>query len=249
MHLYAVGTTGSGKSKFLEYLIRQDIVNWRKSECGVLLLDPHGAIYDGVMEWLASTSYIYDRPIIPIDLRRDDWVVAYNLLREREQVAASVVTDNLVDALAYVWGAGGTNETPLLARTAATVFQALYEHKLTIVEALKILEFSNHGFRAGLAEKIMDETTRVNLERLNTLRPQDYHAEVGSTLNISFPHSSSRRAVNTASGSTTPSWRTPATRWCSASPHARGTSHRSPIGCTWGPSIPTKSSVSSTAAR
>ena len=94
MHLYAVGSTGSGKSKFLEYLIRQDIENWQKSECELLLLDPHGAIYDGVMEWLASTSYIYERPIIPIDLRRDDWVVAYNLLRER--VAASVVTDNLV---------------------------------------------------------------------------------------------------------------------------------------------------------
>jgi DNA helicase HerA-like ATPase len=72
MHLYAVGTTGSGKSKFLEYLIRQDIVNWRESECGLLLLDPHRAIYDGVMEWLATTSYIYERPVIPIDLRRDD---------------------------------------------------------------------------------------------------------------------------------------------------------------------------------
>ena len=55
-HLYVTGSTGSGKSKFLEYLIRQDILNWRKSdECGLLLLDPHGAIYDGIMAWLART--------------------------------------------------------------------------------------------------------------------------------------------------------------------------------------------------
>jgi hypothetical protein len=54
-------------------------------------------------EWLARYSDIYDRPIIPIDLRRDDWVVAYNLLRER-RAAASVITANMVDALAYVWG-------------------------------------------------------------------------------------------------------------------------------------------------
>ncbi|MCA1672660.1 MAG: type IV secretion system DNA-binding domain-containing protein, partial [Actinobacteria bacterium] len=182
MHLYTVGATGSGKSKFLEYLIRQDIKNWIHSECGLLLLDPHGAIYDGVMEWLASTSYIYDVPVIPIDLRRDDWVVAYNLLRQRD-VSASVVTDNMVDALAHVWGAGDTDKTPLMARTAAMVFQALYEHRLTLVEALRILEFQNHDFRAGLAEAIKDETTRVNLERLNTLRPQDYNAEIMSTLN------------------------------------------------------------------
>jgi hypothetical protein len=146
-HLYVTGSTGSGKSKFLEHLIRQDIMNWRESECGLLLLDPHGAIYDGLMHWLTRNSHIYKRPVIPIDLRRDDWVVAYNLLRERERVAPSVVTDNLVDALAYVWGASGTDQTPLLARIATTIFQALYEHKLTLVEALKILEFANHEFR------------------------------------------------------------------------------------------------------
>jgi hypothetical protein len=38
-HLYVTGSTGSGKSKFLEHLIRQDIMNWRKGgECGLLLL-------------------------------------------------------------------------------------------------------------------------------------------------------------------------------------------------------------------
>src|SRR5919197_173582 len=104
MHMYVVGTTGVGKSKFLEHIVRQDIRNWRRSKCGLLLLDPHGAVYDGVMQWLTRHRYIYSRPIIPIDLldlRRDDWVVAYNLLRERK-AAASVITANMVDALAYV---------------------------------------------------------------------------------------------------------------------------------------------------
>jgi DNA helicase HerA-like ATPase len=72
MHMYVVGSTGVGKSKFLEHIVREDIRTWRKSECGLLLLDPHGAVYDGVMQWLARYSDIYDRPIIPIDLRRDD---------------------------------------------------------------------------------------------------------------------------------------------------------------------------------
>jgi hypothetical protein len=183
-HLYVTGSTGSGKSKFLEHLIRQDIINWRKSECGLLLLDPHGAIYDGIMSWHARTSYIYDdRPVIPIDLRRDDWVVAYNLLRPREQVVASVVTDNLVDACAYMWGSGGTDATPRLARNMATVFQTLYEHGLTLAEVLKVLDFGSHELRAQLARGTKNETARGDLLRLNTLKPADYLMETESTIN------------------------------------------------------------------
>ena len=110
-------------------------------------------------------------------------MVAYNLLRKREHVAASVVTDNLVDALTYVWGAGSTDATPRLARNMATVFQVLYEHGLTLVEALKVLDFASHEFRATLARGTKDEATRVTLEHLNTLRPLDYHLQTESTLN------------------------------------------------------------------
>ena len=39
-HLYVCGGTGTGKSKFLENLIRQDILSWRKSKCGLIVLDP-----------------------------------------------------------------------------------------------------------------------------------------------------------------------------------------------------------------
>jgi hypothetical protein len=182
-HLYVTGSTGSGKSKFIEYLIRQDIVNWRDSGCGLLLLDPHGAIYDSLMHWLARTSYIYKRPVVLIDLRRDDSVVAYNLLRRREQVAASVVTDNLVDACAYLWGVAGTDATPRLARNMATMFQTLYEHGLPLIEVIRVLAYENRELRANLARGTKDELARANLERLNTLKPSDYLLEIESTLN------------------------------------------------------------------
>ena len=80
-HLYVCGSTGTGKSKFLEHLIRQDILNWRQSECGLLLIDPHGSIYDSLIRWLSLQPL--KRPIIPIDLRSEEWVVAYNMLSER----------------------------------------------------------------------------------------------------------------------------------------------------------------------
>ena len=44
---------------------------WSKSKCGLLLLDPHGNLYDNLIHWAAKLKL--DRPIISIDLRQDDW--------------------------------------------------------------------------------------------------------------------------------------------------------------------------------
>src|SRR3954468_11682887 len=101
-HLYVCGATGTGKSKFLESLIRQDIRGWFKSRCGMLLLDPHGSLYDSLIGWLGKAN-VTTLPIIPIDLRQDDWVVSYNALRRRETADCSVVIDNFVKAMAHVW--------------------------------------------------------------------------------------------------------------------------------------------------
>lgn len=65
-HLYISGGTGTGKSMFLENLIRQDIRNWSKSKCGVLVLDPHGSLYDGLINWLAWNNldrWWYRQPV------------------------------------------------------------------------------------------------------------------------------------------------------------------------------------------
>ena len=74
-HLYVCGGTGVGKSKFLEHCIRQDIVNCIDSKCGLILFDPHGLTYKNTLSFLAKHGL--KRPVIPIDLHRDDWVVSY----------------------------------------------------------------------------------------------------------------------------------------------------------------------------
>lgn len=56
-HLYVTGSTGSGKSKLLEYMIRQDIMSWDDTKCGMLVLDPHGSIYDDVLHWVGDNSF------------------------------------------------------------------------------------------------------------------------------------------------------------------------------------------------
>jgi Helicase HerA, central domain len=61
-HLYVTGSTGSGKSKFLEHLIRQDIINWRDSECGLLLLDRTAPFMTGSCSGLPATATSTNAP-------------------------------------------------------------------------------------------------------------------------------------------------------------------------------------------
>lgn len=65
-HLYLIGQTGTGKSVFLESLIKQDIRNGR----GVCVVDPHGDLVDACLGWVprerADDVIVFD----PSDLER-----------------------------------------------------------------------------------------------------------------------------------------------------------------------------------
>lgn len=180
-HLYVAGGTGVGKSKFLEHLIRQDILNWRKSRCGLIVLDPHGSLYDGLMSWLAWHNL--DRPIIPIDLRRDDWVVAYNVVRERKVANPAVIVDNIIEAMAHVWGQVGTDHTPLFARWAANILRVLYEKRLTLVEAIHLIDRSAADVLDALTSGLDDPVSQRDWDLAKRLNAKDFEAQVSSTVN------------------------------------------------------------------
>lgn len=182
-HLYICGSTGTGKSKFLEHLIRQDIKQWHKSRCGLILLDPHGNLYDSLMEWLAWNADILKVPVVPIDLRRDDWIVSYNLLRQRSTADPAVLVDNVVDAMAYVWGQGGTDRTPLFARWAGNIVRTLYECKHTLVEAEYLIDRMGKQLRYAMTADLKDKPSRQDWAFADTLTAKDFEAQIGSTVN------------------------------------------------------------------
>ena len=53
-HTHIIGTTGTGKSKLLEYMIRQDLNN---SDIGLCLIDPHGTLYNDTVMYLAQNHH------------------------------------------------------------------------------------------------------------------------------------------------------------------------------------------------
>jgi len=183
-HTYIPGGTGAGKSKFMEYLIRQDIVSWPRCRSGLLMIDPHGKLYDDLMRWLAWNNM--DRPIVPIDLRRNDCILAYNLLRKRSIVDPAVVVDELLQGFMHVWGRGNSDETPLLARRGKNVFRSLYEKDATLADAPFLLDPEGSPLRRALTSGLSDPMVQRDWNALNRLRPAEFELEFASFINRLF---------------------------------------------------------------
>src|SRR5581483_2836939 len=66
-HAHVIGTTGGGKTKFLELCIRQDIIAGR----GVCVVDPHGShedsLYRSLVGWLDQSGLLRSRTVHLID--------------------------------------------------------------------------------------------------------------------------------------------------------------------------------------
>jgi hypothetical protein len=140
-HTCIVGTTGSGKSRFVENMLRQDLRNWPKTRCGLMLIDPHGDVYDGILSWIAANG-LHHLPIVPIDLRRSDRIISYNVLRRRIADPA-VIIDSFVKAIANVFGQPGTDQTPLLERWLTNILYLLYHQHKTLADIAYFLTPDN----------------------------------------------------------------------------------------------------------
>jgi TraM recognition site of TraD and TraG len=131
------------------------------------------------MSWLAYHDL--DRPIIPIDLRRDDAVIAYNVLRKRTKADPAVVIDSIVDAVAHVWGAQNTDATPRLARWIANIARALYDRGCTLVEAQHLIG-DDPELRRLLTDGVTDPMTDRDWKRVATMKPKEFEDEISSSL-------------------------------------------------------------------
>jgi hypothetical protein len=197
-HLYCCGSTGTGKSKMLEHLIRQDIANWPISKCGVLVLDPHGSLYDSLVNWIAwQEPHLKGVPIVPIDLRESEWTVGYNVIRPRTQADPAVIVTNFVQAMSYVWGVDGTDKTPLFARVGSNVLWTLYEKKMTLLESEHLIDRTNKRLRSQMTLGLSKRSVAQDWAFANALSPRDFDLQISSTVNRfhSFLHNEKLRLM------------------------------------------------------
>lgn len=175
-HFYIVGASGTGKSKFLEFLIREDINKGN----GFGVIDPYGDLVEDLKGYLALSfpkDYLEERvPLIdPVDKR---YTVLFNPLEKIGGVSFAEISAELVEVFKKIWSdSWGARMEDLIRNT----FIALIEAGLTLVDLPKFL--TDEDFRLNVLDKVEHPITRQYFKRFNNLSPKTRDEWMESTLN------------------------------------------------------------------
>jgi len=180
IHMHVLGSSGSGKSRFLEWMIRGDL----KNRQGFCLVDPHGELYDSVVAYAAR--YALDRDIVLLNLSEPDTVVGFNPFRQSKDMDVSVQVDRRITATMHAWGVENADETPTLARTLRLIYTIMMEQGIGLPQAEHLLNFSARDVRSFLIDRLQSPLIRREWNELHDLKPKDFRDEILSAKNRLF---------------------------------------------------------------
>jgi len=177
-HLHVVGASGTGKSKLLESMIRQDILAGR----GLCLIDPHGTLADAVVEWCAALNIGRHRRIHIIDPKDQTWAAGFNPLRFDGDIDLTARVNAMVATCAEIWGGEDIDKTPLLTTCLQLVFYALAINGLTLVEAVELTSSSDpKAIRERLTGNLPDHVYAEYWRDFSTLSKREFEERFSST--------------------------------------------------------------------
>ena len=194
-HFYIIGGTRMGKSKFMEFLIQQDI-----GKNGFGVLDPHGDLIEDIKNWLyfklkeikerhggEEAEKFYQR-IVVIDPTNPQELPCFNPLENIPGISSAEQAQELVGAFKKIWADSWGARMEDILRNSLIV---LIENNLTLLELPFFL--TNKNFRSRLLKntqnpiakhyflsrfekhtpKTRDEWTESTSERVNAFLADD----------------------------------------------------------------------------
>ena len=179
-HMHVIGSTRSGKSKFLEWMMRGDL---RQGQ-GFCLLDPHGTLYDAVMRYAAH--HVLPQEVILLNLAKPDPVISFNPFRRIEKADISVQVSRRVAATFRAWNVRTGDETPTLERMLRLVYTTIIEKNLDLGQARHLIDFEARDIRAHLIEDLHSDLIQNEWRELQALKRKEWRDEVLSSKNRFF---------------------------------------------------------------
>jgi hypothetical protein len=151
-HLYCIGSSGQGKSKFLESLIVQDIVAGR----GVGLVDPHTDLARDTLAHLLSLGFFNDpknyERVIYLDPTRTDFIIPFNVLNLPLQPYD--IAQQIIEAFRRTWPQA-LAEAPRFTNIALAALLVLIETGQTLIEMPLLL--TDKEYREQLLSQIHNQ--------------------------------------------------------------------------------------------
>ena len=171
-HTHIIGSTGTGKSKFIELLIRQDI---RDRNCGLCLIDPHGSLYDEILSYVAQTGQsLADRFILFNPAHEAEQIIGFNPIPpDVEHFDYTLQT--LVSACLKAWGQDSTDSTPRITRWLENIFYPLITKRLTLIESAPLINIHSKSERGALLANIQNDAVAgdwIDWEKLPATQKQ-----------------------------------------------------------------------------
>jgi len=165
-HCYVIGATGTGKTKFLQFLIQQDIDNKK----GVAVFDPHGDLIEDLKGFLAGRYYgIEDHQdikekIILIDPTDSKFTATFNPLEGLPGVSIPEQVNELISAFRKIWYDSWGVRMEDLMRSSLI---ALGEAEFTLLELPPFL--TRRGFRESILQKVGHPIVREYFNRFDSM--------------------------------------------------------------------------------
>lgn len=148
-HMYVVGKSGNGKSKFLELLISKDITDGQ----GVCVMDPHGDLIDGVLKHIPKERI---KDVVYFNPMDTNYPIAFNPLEAVVPELKLRVTIGFVEIFKKLFGA---NWTPRLEHMLRQTTLALLDSEgTTVFSILKML--SDKTYRQRIVGNIDDSVVK-----------------------------------------------------------------------------------------
>src|SRR5437899_165918 len=186
-HMHVVGATGVGKSFFLEGIIKNLILSGQ----GVCLIDPHGTLYQRVLDFCAHANHV--RPdlklakrVIPINIAERDHILGFNPVQRNARVKIYQVVA-LMEAVRKCWGQGSFQETPRLARWLFNTLYAVIDSETTFLQTYPMVTPQVNPYRQAITRQIKNPQIRGEWDWLADQTDQRREERLESCLMRSRP--------------------------------------------------------------
>jgi hypothetical protein len=182
-HMHVLGSTGVGKSFFLEAVIKQLI----QSGQGVCLIDPNGDLYERVLDYCVyldqqQPERKLSQRVIPFNIAESRYILGFNPAARNARVMTYQVLA-LIEAIRKVWGQESFQDTPRLARWLYNTAYGVIDPKLTLVQAAHLLDPKPNLKRQAIIKQISNPAIAGEWQWLSGLRDDKRNEFIESSYN------------------------------------------------------------------